>query len=120
MDQPAFNPAARRLCPDGACVGIIGADGRCKECGRAGDGKAVAAVPAAAAPPEMAGDEETEATGQATSATIEAGADTAGSDGYPHDANTGFNPARRLCDDGSCVGVVGSDGVCAACGRRAE
>jgi len=27
----------RELCPDGACTGIIGADGRCKECGRARD-----------------------------------------------------------------------------------
>jgi hypothetical protein len=24
----------RQLCPDGACIGLIGADGRCKECGR--------------------------------------------------------------------------------------
>jgi hypothetical protein len=25
---------ARRLCPDGACIGLIGLDGRCKVCGR--------------------------------------------------------------------------------------
>lgn len=25
---------SRSLCPDGACVGVLGADGRCKECGR--------------------------------------------------------------------------------------
>jgi hypothetical protein len=24
----------RRLCPDGNCIGVIGPDGRCKECGR--------------------------------------------------------------------------------------
>ena len=24
----------RKLCPDGACIGVIGADGRCGECGR--------------------------------------------------------------------------------------
>ena len=36
-------------------------------------------------------------------------------------ANTsGFDPARRLCDDGSCVGLVGADGVCGTCGRKAE
>ncbi|MBU0513836.1 MAG: hypothetical protein KJ621_03595 [Proteobacteria bacterium] len=31
--------ATRRLCSDGMCIGIIGADGRCKECGKpyAGD-----------------------------------------------------------------------------------
>jgi hypothetical protein len=24
----------RELCPDGACIGILGSDGRCKVCGR--------------------------------------------------------------------------------------
>lgn len=31
-----------------------------------------------------------------------------------------FDSARRLCDDGSCVGVVGASGVCGTCGRKAE
>ena len=26
---------------------------------------------------------------------------------------------RRLCPDGSCIGVVGDDGVCGACGAVA-
>jgi hypothetical protein len=34
-----FN-ASRALCPDGSCVGVLGADGRCKVCGR-GPGAAV-------------------------------------------------------------------------------
>lgn len=29
-------PAARALCPDGACVGVIGDDGRCRVCGGSG------------------------------------------------------------------------------------
>lgn len=32
----------------------------------------------------------------------------------------GFDATRRLCDDGSCVGLVGADGVCGTCGRKAE
>ena len=28
----------RELCPDGACIGVIGPDGRCRECGRRRDG----------------------------------------------------------------------------------
>lgn len=24
----------RQLCPDGACIGVLGPDGKCKECGR--------------------------------------------------------------------------------------
>ena len=31
--EPEFDAAGRELCPDGACVGVIGPDGRCKECG---------------------------------------------------------------------------------------
>jgi hypothetical protein len=25
---------------------------------------------------------------------------------------------RKLCDDGACVGVIGSDGKCTVCGKR--
>src|SRR5437868_3449272 len=34
-DENEFNPKARRLCPDGSCVGMIGPDGRCRVCGAA-------------------------------------------------------------------------------------
>ena len=30
----------------------------------------------------------------------------------------GFDPTRRLCDDGSCVGVIGADGRCGVCGQQ--
>jgi len=29
-----FDPDDRVPCPDGACIGIIGSNGRCTECGR--------------------------------------------------------------------------------------
>ena len=32
-----FDMENRRLCPDGNCIGIIGADGRCVICGKSGD-----------------------------------------------------------------------------------
>lgn len=28
---------SRTLCPDGACVGVMGPEGRCSECGRAAE-----------------------------------------------------------------------------------
>lgn len=31
--------ANRTLCSDGACIGVIGLDGRCKECGKAYTGE---------------------------------------------------------------------------------
>ncbi|MEK6607675.1 MAG: hypothetical protein AABZ30_08450 [Myxococcota bacterium] len=33
-DEPAADLDDRVLCTDGACVGVIGADGRCRECGK--------------------------------------------------------------------------------------
>lgn len=33
-DDPDDPWADRRLCPDGSCIGTIGDDGRCRECGR--------------------------------------------------------------------------------------
>jgi hypothetical protein len=34
-DEAAFSEdEERQLCPDGACTGLIGSDGNCKECGR--------------------------------------------------------------------------------------
>lgn len=30
---------------------------------------------------------------------------------------TPFDPNRQLCPDGSCVGVLGPDGLCNVCGR---
>ena len=33
MQSEAFDDD-RQLCPDGACTGVIGSDGKCKECGR--------------------------------------------------------------------------------------
>jgi hypothetical protein len=86
-DAP-FDPASRKLCPDGACVGVMGPDGVCRVCGRT---------------------EAQAAAGEAAPAL-----DAGGGDGG------GFDSNRRLCDDGSCVGVVGDDGVCRVCGRRSE
>ena len=34
-DDDAFSDDDRELCPDDACIGLIGPNGRCKECGRA-------------------------------------------------------------------------------------
>ena len=32
--EAGFDPGARELCPDGMCLGVIGADGRCGICGQ--------------------------------------------------------------------------------------
>jgi hypothetical protein len=32
------------------------------------------------------------------------------------DHGSTFNPRRKLCPDGSCVGIIGDDGRCTVCG----
>src|SRR3990170_3139005 len=56
-DDEAIDFASRRLCPDGSCIGVIGADGRCKVCGKAGEGPVVAVEPGLA---DAGGDDEDE------------------------------------------------------------
>ncbi len=33
-DEGAIDFARRKLCSDGTCIGVIGPDGHCKECGK--------------------------------------------------------------------------------------
>jgi hypothetical protein len=93
QESSGFDPT-RKLCPDGSCVGVIDANGVCSECGRTeNQAEAGAEVPSGfGAAPESA------------------------APGEPG----GFDAGRRLCDDGACVGVVGDDGTCRVCGRKAE
>ena len=100
--------ANRRLCPDGHCIGVIGPDGRCKECGRPG-GDAPAPVDDAlpsASLGESAPEEPPAA--EASPSEIDAAADD---DDWDN---------RRLCPDGNCIGVIGPDGRCKECGRPDE
>jgi hypothetical protein len=90
MSDSEFD-STRRLCPDGSCIGVMKEDGHCSVCGRDAHGAA-----AAASAEEIREAEET-----------------------PGDGAGGFDPNRRLCEDGSCVGVIGPDGRCGVCGQSA-
>ena len=68
----------RTLCSDGNCLGMIGIDGRCTECGK-----------------EFAYDKSDDYKG-------------------PHDNEFG---ERILCDDECCIGIIGADGRCSECGK---
>jgi hypothetical protein len=106
MDEIPFDPK-RRLCPDGACVGVLGADGRCSVCQRPAGSSAAWAS-------EVDSDASESDAGPSTSTSPTASGLSAS------EVSSGFNAHRRLCDDGSCVGVVGADGVCGTCGKKAE
>lgn len=99
----------RQLCPDGACVGLIGSDGTCKVCGRAapnwGDERNRGLVPPS---DDEAGDEGDE---DEDDAELE--------DQGPAAPDDETWSERKLCPDDACIGVIGDDGACKVCGRRA-
>jgi hypothetical protein len=124
MSEGSFNPAARRLCPDGACIGVIGADGRCRVCGRAGDGAAAIATGGAFADDARNHDSNEDPNQDRNQdrydhADADADADGRRADGEQDGGAGAFRPDRRLCEDGSCVGVIGAGDICSVCGRPA-
>lgn len=99
----------RILCSDGDCIGIIGADGRCKVCGLSHAGERPS-LPASATGPF-----DTEAS---------AGDQSAAEKNFCRDdpvvetsASDDSWDQRTLCIDGNCIGVVGPDGRCKECGK---
>ena len=101
----------RVLCSDGNCIGVIGADGNCKECGKPYEGEL----------PERD-------WGSSTQTDVEF------QDQYNENENDDEiidekqeveEPAdndddwenRVLCSDGNCIGVIGSNGRCKECGK---
>jgi len=116
MNDAKFD-TKRRLCPDGSCIGVVGDDGRCKVCGRdAGGGKSAAANGAAAVAVavdtafDSSVDDDDNDDGDDNVLAADAGEPGA----------SAFDAARRLCSDGSCVGVIGNDGKCNVCGQAAS
>ena len=109
MEEMPFD-SKRRLCPDGACVGVLGADGRCSVCQRPAGASAAWTSEVATEGNDNDNDNASTAPSAAPSA----------SSFPPSNSPSGFDSKRRLCDDGSCVGIVGADGLCGTCGRKAE
>lgn len=102
----------RQLCPDGACVGVIGSDGTCKVCGRAapnwGDERKRGML-------EEPGDEyeDGDEDGDEDEDELDDEASPSASDADPDWEE------RKLCPDDACIGVVGPDGTCSVCKRSA-
>ncbi|MBI9075718.1 MAG: hypothetical protein JEZ02_09935 [Desulfatibacillum sp.] len=100
----------RKLCSDGACIGVIGPDGRCKECGKPYGGNL---------------DTEGAFSGQEDLEDEPIQEDEEAADGYqdsPDESDDSSLPDeewenRKLCSDGACIGVIGPDGHCKECGK---
>lgn len=104
----------RILCSDGNCIGVIGPDGRCKECGKpyeeelpegeSCNSETSTSLPAAEIPEEKSVANES-APKQAVDAPDDSTFDDSDWD------------RRVLCSDGNCIGVIGPDGRCTECGK---
>jgi len=101
----------RILCSDGNCIGVIGPDGNCKECGRKYEGRL----------PEFVADApEDESAEPHDSAGIDTPDQSTDDAVPPEDAGADDWVSRQLCSDGNCIGVIGPDGRCKECGKAAE
>jgi hypothetical protein len=100
MTEIIFDESAdwenRILCSDETCIGTIGADGKCKECGKPYEGELTAEHCTSSEPAVLA---EEQSPGSLTTET--------GPDDWEK---------RILCSDESCIGIIGPDGKCKECG----
>ena len=97
----------RVLCNDGNCIGVIGSDGRCKECGKKYEGDL----------PEMSYSENEDQTEAEDEDLPSAPAEINEANAAPVDDEW---ENRVLCSDGNCIGVIGPDGNCKQCGKPKE
>ena len=88
----------RVLCIDESCIGVIGSDGRCKECGKPYQELSSAEMDMAQNKSEQKADLDQPPA--------------------PQFEDTWEN--RTLCSDESCIGVIGPDGSCKECGKPYE
>lgn len=109
MTDDSLDLDERALCPDGACIGVLGDDGRCKVCGAVGDGSVVS-LSSRRAPASYHDDGD-------GNGDLARGAD---GDGDGDRDGDGELDDRRLCPDGSCIGLIGDDGRCKVCGLAAS
>lgn len=103
---------SRVLCSDESCIGVIGPDGRCKECGLPYEGEL----------PVVKGGGFPADTAETEDAAADAEDET---DGHDEDDSEPAAPddeweSRVLCSDESCIGVIGPDGRCKECGKPYE
>jgi hypothetical protein len=90
---------ARILCSDESCIGTIGPDGKCKECGKSYEG---------VLPTGFKEQKEQTITADDKKAAVVAVTENSTDDDWDK---------RVLCSDESCIGIIGPDGKCKECGK---
>ena len=119
----------RTLCSDESCIGVIGADGHCKECGRPYEGTLPWMTSGTEGTPEIMADDQDDGMAErslAQESTAEEAADgeydsTEDAEVLTEDSDEDSDlewEKRVLCIDESCIGVIGPDGRCKECGKH--
>ena len=103
----------RRLCPDGHCIGVIGPDGRCRECDAVSNEPPPAGIAAGVEKDEVEKDPIERNGGKDAEAKTDPEPEK---DMESPDGSEWEN--RRLCPDGNCIGIIGPDGRCRECGKE--
>jgi hypothetical protein len=87
----------RILCSDESCIGTIGPDGKCKECGKPYDDVLQT---------------------KSVTGSVQIAADGKKRDIPQLDSTADDDWDKRvLCSDESCIGIIGPDGKCKECGK---
>jgi len=123
-DQTDLDWERRVLCSDESCIGTIGPDGMCRECGKPYEGEF----------PESFGSDGTAAQdSEEQLLDIEPGSEALGNGDDPGEGHAAPEEAiessvdhddewarRTLCSDEACIGTIGPDGFCKECGKPYE
>jgi hypothetical protein len=94
----------RILCSDESCIGVIGPDGRCKECGKP--------YKEPQSPDEQPRPPQTQTVRGESAAAHDPERPEKPAEVQPDDWEN-----RTLCSDEGCIGVIGPDGRCKECGK---
>ena len=99
----------RILCSDDSCIGVIGPDGHCKECGKKYEGTL---------PETIVADTESRSEGEdELRADADMDAQPSVDTALQEETEADDWVSRQLCSDGNCIGVIGPDGRCKECGK---
>ncbi|MDA8141460.1 MAG: hypothetical protein M0036_22685 [Desulfobacteraceae bacterium] len=93
----------RVLCSDGNCIGTVGPDGRCKECGMIYTGDQPL--------PKGEGNDDLFSLDEEPDSSQPENKDASA------DVSDDEWSQRKLCPDENCIGVIGPDGRCKECGK---
>jgi hypothetical protein len=110
MNDKPFSLEDRILCPDGACIGLIGSDGRCKVCGKLYEGDEPLVnenIVENADQPDLPDD-----IGPMNSEIQALKKELDEQDSQENELE------RFCCSDDTCIGIIGKDGKCGTCGKQ--